>query len=254
MEPTETIGQNIIYGLLDPRNGELRYVGKSTSGFRRVRNHTAVSNLKPSTKKNNWIKSLLSQGLAPKGVVLEECSNRDSLPELEKLAIAHYRSQGFDLLNHTDGGEGTCGRVMPEESRKRIAEAMGSRVISDETRKRMSEGQRGRVRTDMDLEVIEKLKKSRIGKKNSDTHTQAISESNRARVWTEESKSKLAETNKRLGKKPPHPSTFSEETKAKMVESQKHRPPVSEETRARLSERTKAYWERKKSSSLTKED
>lgn len=254
MAPTETIGQNIIYGLFDPRNGELRYVGKSTSGFRRIHSHTAASNLKPSTKKNNWIKSLLSQGLAPEGVVLEECGNRESLPILEKLAIAHYRSQGFDLLNHTDGGEGTCGRVMPEDGRKRISEAMKKRVISDETRKRMSEGQKRRVRTDRDLEVIERLKKSRLGATNSILQKQKTVESNKTREWSEESKAKLSETNKRLGKKPPHPSTFSEETKAKMVESQKRRQPVSEETRARLSERTKAYWERKKSSSLTKED
>ena len=29
----------LIYGLVDPRDGQLRYVGKSTSGLRRPRSH-----------------------------------------------------------------------------------------------------------------------------------------------------------------------------------------------------------------------
>lgn len=62
----------IIYGLVDPRSGELRYVGKSCSGLKRPKAHLAPSNLKKATHKNNWIRQLLAAGARPDILVIEE--------------------------------------------------------------------------------------------------------------------------------------------------------------------------------------
>lgn len=62
--------QFLIYGLLDPRTGLLRYIGKSTCGLRRPRMHRSVPK-KEGKHKTNWLLQLQREGLEPEIVVLE---------------------------------------------------------------------------------------------------------------------------------------------------------------------------------------
>ena len=101
-------GLYIIYALLDPVTYTVIYIGKSCSGFRRVRQHFAPSQLKARTKKINWIKNLLKQGIYPSVCVLQQAQNKHELPLLEKHFIAEYRRNGVVLLNMTDSGDGEC--------------------------------------------------------------------------------------------------------------------------------------------------
>jgi predicted HicB family RNase H-like nuclease len=89
-----------IYGLLDPRDNTLRYVGKTVSERARLSNH--LSDL-TSKKKGRWVKGLLRLGLAPKMVVLSEVPASEWQKE-ERAAISRYRALGCDLLNVCAGG------------------------------------------------------------------------------------------------------------------------------------------------------
>jgi group I intron endonuclease len=114
----------IIYGLADPRTGQLRYVGKSTYGLKRARSHAYPGYLKRDhSHTGNWIRSLKAQGMRPEAILLEVYENRDDLPEAEIWNIAYWKSLGAGLYNHTLGGEGCVGRKMSPETKRKLREA-----------------------------------------------------------------------------------------------------------------------------------
>lgn len=90
-----------IYGLSDPRNDQLRYVGATINLQERYYGHI---NDKRRTRKVNWIKSLKKNNLKPEMFVIEEVD--DSVwEESERFWIAYFRYIGADLTNLTDGGD-----------------------------------------------------------------------------------------------------------------------------------------------------
>lgn len=55
----------LIYGLVDPRTSELRYIGRSSSGLTRPKQHTAPAALaKDVARKGNWLRQLVRAGKA----------------------------------------------------------------------------------------------------------------------------------------------------------------------------------------------
>lgn len=102
--------RHIIYGLTDPTTGELRYIGRSSSGFRRPRSHWEDSKtIGRHDPCHAWIRALLVKGLTPSIEVLEEVVDsqrvHDELNELERFWIASVRASGGLLKNVTDGGD-----------------------------------------------------------------------------------------------------------------------------------------------------
>lgn len=112
----------IIYGLTDPDTQEIRYIGKSTSGMKRPLEHKKPSNLKVSSYKVNWIKSLINQDKIYGIIILEITKTPEELDSREIYWIAEYRSRGTSLTNGTDGGEGALGREVTEETRILMSE------------------------------------------------------------------------------------------------------------------------------------
>jgi hypothetical protein len=110
----------LIYGLGDPQDGRLRYIGKSTSGLRRPKRHFEAYHLQKSeTHKTHWIRKLQREGLQPFIVVIQELDVPEGLPELERGWIFYFRSLGCNLVNGTDGGEGVL-NPLPEIRRKKM--------------------------------------------------------------------------------------------------------------------------------------
>lgn len=110
----------IIYGLVDPRTGELRYIGQSTKGLERARSHWWPSTLRAEshTHKARWLKSLLACGMVPEVVILEHCRSTRDLPDAERFWIRRARKRGAQLTNVSDGGEsGACGYRWSAEQR-----------------------------------------------------------------------------------------------------------------------------------------
>lgn len=117
--------QYIIYAMLDPRPhklNQLRYVGKSETGKQRWREHLKPSSLKNNLPKDNWIKKLLALNLKPIFIILEEFSSASELFEAEIFYCTYYRSLGCDLLNMTDGGDGTRGYKHREDTIQKMKE------------------------------------------------------------------------------------------------------------------------------------
>jgi hypothetical protein len=102
-----------IYALIDPRDGKIRYIGKTNSLKRRYLAHINPSNLKPLNHKSNWIKVLLSLNLRPEIIEIEKVPF-NIWQEKEREWIAFYREEGCDLTNGTDGGEGAEGAKRTE--------------------------------------------------------------------------------------------------------------------------------------------
>jgi hypothetical protein len=102
-----------IYALIDPRDGEIRYIGKAKNLKKRLEKHISPPNLKVDNHKTNWIKLLKKLKLKP--IIREiELVPLNVWEEKEKYWIKYYREQGCDLTNGTEGGEGAVGAKRSE--------------------------------------------------------------------------------------------------------------------------------------------
>jgi hypothetical protein len=108
-----------IYALIDPRDGRIRYVGKANNPQVRLRNHVKESRNGHSDHKARWVRLLLREGLYPKLSILEECSV-SVWKERECYWIARLRSEGCNLVNAKDGGDGL---ELTEEARAKMSAA-----------------------------------------------------------------------------------------------------------------------------------
>lgn len=134
----ETEHPYIIYGLIDPRDNKLRYIGKTIQGMKRLKNHLKPSSLKEgNTRKNNWLKKLLEQGLMPNFAIfisynnyLPKSVNNKILYNLEQYFITYFKKHlPYELTNDCDGGEGSIGRVISKETRKKMSESAKRRGL-----------------------------------------------------------------------------------------------------------------------------
>jgi hypothetical protein len=98
-----------IYGLCGD-NDIIRYVGKSHEPEARRKQHIYETKRNLVNKyKNNWVRKLLRNGETLKIVILEKCSELE-WPEREKYWIKKYNENGNDLVNVSEGGEGSTYR------------------------------------------------------------------------------------------------------------------------------------------------
>ena len=93
-----------IYTLEHPVTKEVRYIGKTKNPKERFHNHCNRLHNQYSHKRN-WINSLRNQGLKPVMNILDEI-NESEWKYWEKFWIEQFRQWGFDLVNHTSGGDG----------------------------------------------------------------------------------------------------------------------------------------------------
>lgn len=134
---------NLIYGLVDPRTLLVRYVGLSSIGLKRARQHRMPGRLRRNSHKNNWIKLLFAAGFNYKIVVLEE--SPVDLKVAERFWIAYGRACGWPLTNLTDGGDGANGWKHTPESKAKLAAARRGKPRSQATRERLSAIKIGRT-------------------------------------------------------------------------------------------------------------
>jgi group I intron endonuclease len=178
-----------IYGLIDPGDNSIKYVGWTMDLAERLLKHIAPSCLKGKNHKNHWIKSLLSQGLKPRIVLLEVV---DHLNYLEK-EIEWIKFIGREnLTNSTDGGEGSLGCHPTEETRKKISEHSAhlsgenhpfyGKHHTDGVRQRMSDGHHGEL-------------KGRKRAPFSEETRRKLSEAGKKKVFSEEYRKKISIAN-----------------------------------------------------------
>lgn len=139
-----------IYLLIDPRFDTVRYVGKSNLPKRRYNQH--VSGAKRSKIHKNhtsaWIHSLISNGLKPELFIIDEV-NEVEWEFWEKHYISLYRSWGFDLTNHENGGK-SGSTLVSLKTRQRISLALRGncnkrgKKLSNEQKINCGNGRRGK--------------------------------------------------------------------------------------------------------------
>lgn len=97
----------IIYGLVDPRDNEIRYIGKTIDISKRLYEHIrSAKKSKPgSTKKNDWIRKLCKHNLEISLIELD-CVDIEEWQFWETFYIDLFKSWNFKLTNMTNGGDG----------------------------------------------------------------------------------------------------------------------------------------------------
>jgi hypothetical protein len=138
-----------IYCLRHPIAKEVRYVGKTVDIKAREKSHRQLG----KTRCDNWKRSLLKDGLWPEMEVLETVPVGANWPERESHWIAHFKEQGANLTNLTDGGEGTHGRVITDAYREKLRKAFTGRHIPQEQREQISKSLTGLKQSE---ETVEK--------------------------------------------------------------------------------------------------
>lgn len=140
-----------IYGLIDPRTRELRYIGQTTRTVaQRLASHVSPKSTRAHSRVARWIGGLIKQGHRPIAVPMAVASTREQLDALEVAFIAHLRGAGARLKNHTEGGGGRAGYVPTAEERERSAAAqrgVPKPKHTDEWRARMSASKKGKPST-----------------------------------------------------------------------------------------------------------
>lgn len=115
-----SVAATLIYGLIDPRDGSIRYVGKTTLPLaKRLNRHLAVSKTRRSHSAA-WLRSLIRDGLRPEVEVLETVPADGDWTEAECFWIGYFRMIGARLCNHTAGGEGSAGFRPTEDARSKL--------------------------------------------------------------------------------------------------------------------------------------
>jgi len=204
-----------IYALLDPRNSEVRYIGKTVDIKMRIYRHCTS---KKKTKSASWIKSIYP--LMPEIVVIE--SVLDDWQEAEQFWISYFRFCGANLTNLTYGGEGSHGYSPPAASRLKMSQAAKGRTRSAEHQEKLAASRRGRK---MSEEQRQKLSLAHIGKKPTTDARARQSEAQVGRRLSEETKIKISNSNK--GKK------LSADQLQRMIAGCKNRKPSAESNEKR---------------------
>jgi len=149
-----------IYGLIDPRTNEIRYIGYTPDPNKRLKGHLYNCRWE-KTHKANWIKSLLKLGLKPEMIILQEVPESE-WQIAEQAWIRFGWEEGWRLTNGTMGGDGILGHIFSEESLQKMSDA-------------------------------KKGNKSRAGMSNSDEHKRKIGEAHKGKVVSEETRRKISE-------------------------------------------------------------
>lgn len=155
-----------IYFLIDPRTNEIRYVGKTTKNLnKRLFN----GHLKDKTKthKTNWLNSLKKQGLIPEIKLVKICKNEELCNFSEKFYIKIFgradKNTG-NLVNSTDGGEGTPGKILTQETKDKIGKSNTGKNLG-----RKASEQEKEIRRIAYKNIPEEIKKQ-TGKKISEAN------------------------------------------------------------------------------------
>ena len=108
--------------------------------------------------------------------ILEELEESDEWKSREIWWIAYGKSQGWNLTNNTEGGDGVSG--LPEETRKRMAQTWVGRKHSPES--------------------IIKIGLASKGRKHDDAWRKLMHDKMKDRVFTNEHRAKLAKSSQKL--------------------------------------------------------
>jgi hypothetical protein len=215
----------IIYALIDPLTGEIRYVGKTISTpSQRLAVHLYYARKNHRTGCARWLKRLSDVGLRPEIYVLQTA--HEDWQEVERFWIAKLRQDGVSLLNHTAGGDGLNEYSHTETARANMRESQRLRYATNPS------PLKGRARP---VEVVEKCRAANLGRNISAEARSNMSKAAKGRIITDDARKKISAA---LKGRPKPPRTL--EHCAKIAAKAKGRK-WSDEAKARHSDGRRAY-------------
>lgn len=123
-----------IYVLYDPRECKVRYIGRTSKKnlLHRLIEHISKARYehvyypgKKSSYKNNWIKSLLTDGVEPCIKLFTTVTGWKESHDVESCLINKYR-ESRSLTNYTDKGQGVINNYVEFETRTKISTTLKS--------------------------------------------------------------------------------------------------------------------------------
>ncbi|MGV8131888.1 MAG: NUMOD3 domain-containing DNA-binding protein [Candidatus Pacearchaeota archaeon] len=238
-----------IYGLVDPRDNVIKYIGKGCRD--RMFKHVQAVKRNQCPDKNytkfNALREILNEHDDIAYRKFFETSDENIAYEKEENLIKEHNTlypSGWNLSSGGRGGTSGVHKIRKphnNETRRKLSEAMKKRIangwippckgkhLSDKTKEMISNNKSGE-------------KHQNYGKHLSEETKRKISESNKGKIISDEAKKKMSESHK--GKHISPETEFkkgqklSDETKLKISQSNKGRV-VSEETRRKISESLK---------------
>ena len=230
----------VIYTLVDPRDGCVRYVGWTTNPKTRFRDH-----LKPSRagcgqqRRDRWIRSVLADGYRPTMEIIERGTGEWADREIHW--IAHYRGiVGKKLTNTTLGGEGALGRRHTDAAKKAMSKKRKGKKPSAAAIAAVIATQTGAKRTP---EHRAKISAALKGKPKSPEHRAKLSAAKKGIPLSEEQR----ERSRQVLVKLVHPPLSAEQKRA-MSDARKGKPNPrmaafwASLTPTERSERARAQW------------
>ena len=191
------------------------YIGKGTG--KRLHNK-GRKDIRPPKDKSRVI-------FLKKNLIEEEAFKH----EIYMIAVFGRKDLGTGILhNRTDGGDGSSGVVVSEETKRKMSKARKGKSFSEEHKRKISEAKKNQTE-----ETRKKISQANSGRCYSEEQRKLRSERAKGRKHTEETKKKMSE--KRKGR------VLSEETKQKIREalsgvkrSEKTKKKISEVTKGRI--------------------
>lgn len=124
-----------IYVLKAPNCDAVRYVGKTKNLKNRLRSHIDYAKFNKKRRKvTDWINSILKQGKSPIIECIEETTDPE-WPVRERFWIKHFRQNGSNLCNLTDGGESNTGYIYSDELKQVRRKARTGWILPDDVKK-----------------------------------------------------------------------------------------------------------------------
>lgn len=113
----------VVYALIDPRNGDIKYIGITTNPEERQRAHSSIFRpLSGNSKKVDWIEELRQAKLKPIFKPIDQADTNLEARAIERYWILYYRRWGINLLNQeilTNNKEILARIAQPKKRRKK---------------------------------------------------------------------------------------------------------------------------------------
>ena len=126
-----------IYGLIDPRTKQIRYIGKANDPAKRYYDHIKQAKDGYKSYKCNWIRNLFKAGRKPVLIILQRYIPLKLWRDAERFWVQYCKDKGYKVTNLYPAG---IGADVSEESKKKMSESQKQKWEDFEYKKKHREG------------------------------------------------------------------------------------------------------------------